>query len=83
MDGPPRVFDALVLITSFIVCVVATFSEGSFLVAFKIIDSLALASRLSLGEICNEVVILQAEDKLASFLDVRLASRVAVLVGRS
>ena len=83
MEGPPRVCDALVLIASFIVCVVATFSEGSFLVTFKIIDSLALASRLSLGEICNEVVILEAEDKLASFLDVRLASRVAVLVGRS
>jgi hypothetical protein len=72
----------LVLIASFIVCVVATFSGVSFLVAFKIIDFLALASCFSLGEICSEVVILEAEDKLASFLDVRLASRVAVLVGR-
>jgi hypothetical protein len=73
----------LVLIASFIVCVVAPFSGVSFLVTFKISNFLALASRLSLGEIRSEVVVLEAEDKLASFLDVRLASRVAVLVGRS
>lgn len=114
MDGLPRVFDALVRIASFIVCVMATccrlsfliiskgtavlaletFSRVSFLVVSKgtavlalatfgglsflvtctNIDVLALASPHSLGELCSEVLFLEAGARLASFLGVGSAS---------
>lgn len=77
------VLDALGPCASSIVCVVATFIGVVFLFAFKIINLLALACPFSLGDCCIEAVILEAEDRLASFLGVELASWVAVLVGRS
>ena len=82
MDGPSRFCDALVRIAAFIVYVMAKLCGVSFL-TFKIVNLLALASPHSLGEICSEVVILEAEARLASSLGIRVASWVADLVGRS